>query len=100
MNSRPRSTRVTWIAGSHSRMYLAAVAPPKPAPITTTRALGVPVLAQPAADSAAAAPASLRNSRRLRCVIFDPLFFRGEVVGELHDLLVGIAFRDLVHDRR
>ncbi|MFM2065778.1 MAG: hypothetical protein RLZZ584_687 [Pseudomonadota bacterium] len=37
-----RSTRVTSMRGSHSRMcmYLAAVAPPKPAPVTTTRAMG------------------------------------------------------------
>src|SRR5258707_15640418 len=76
---RLRSTSVTSIAGSHMRRYFAAVAPPKPPPITTTRAFGpalpVPVLAQPAAESAAAAPVSFRNSRRFRCAIRVSYFF-------------------------
>src|SRR3989454_3532186 len=63
MNSLARSTSTTSISGSHRRTYFAAVAPPKPAPITSTRALlGAGALAQPATESAAP---SLRNSRRL-----------------------------------
>src|SRR5258706_15997039 len=64
-----RSTSVTSIAGSHRRMYLAAVAPPKPAPTTTTRPRDFAVVAQPAAASAAAETESFRNSRRLRFFI-------------------------------
>ena len=57
-----RSTSTTSILGSHMRMYFAAVAPPKPPPITTTRALeGVAVLAQPAARRAARAAANLEE---------------------------------------
>src|SRR5688572_16775748 len=37
MNSRLGSIRTTSILGSISRTYLAAVAPPQPPPITTTR---------------------------------------------------------------
>src|SRR5258707_7467374 len=74
---RLRSTSVTSIAGSHRRMYLAAVAPPKPPPITTTRAFDapVPVLAQPAAESAAAAALSFMNSRRFKWAIPASYFF-------------------------
>jgi hypothetical protein len=40
-------------------MYFAAVAPPKPPPMTTTRAFEGEAVAHPASDTA---PASLRNS--------------------------------------
>src|SRR6266571_4165649 len=91
-----RSTSVTVIAGSHMRMYFAAVAPPNPAPITTARAFVADVVAQPAADSAAPAAATLRN--RLLCMIASLL--RGKVGREEIDLLVGITLGELMHDRR
>src|SRR5258708_12974063 len=90
-----RSTSVTSMAGSHIRMYLAAVAPPKPAPITTTRALVGDVVAQPAADSVAPAAATLRN-----CLLFTiASLLRGKVGCDEIDLLVGIALANLLHVR-
>ena len=66
--------------GSHMRMYFAAVAPPKPAPITTTRAFACePKPAQPPAASAVAAPASLRKLRLSTMrFIASPYFFCAE----------------------
>src|SRR3990167_1644512 len=87
-----RSTSTTSIAGSHRRMYLAAVAPPKPPPITTTRPLDGGVLAQPASD---AAPASLRQS--LRFMVSSLAFLRGEPGRQRVDLRVRVALGDLVH---
>src|SRR6266850_1959800 len=91
-----RSTSVTSMPGSHMRMYFAAVAPPKPAPITTTRALAGDIVAQPAADSVAPAAASFRNC--LLLMTSSPL--RRKVGGEQLDLLVGIALGELVHHGR
>src|SRR3990167_7825502 len=90
-----RSTSTTSIAGSHRRMYLAAVAPPKPPPITTTRPLDGGVLAQPASD---AAPASLRKS--LRFMVSSLAFLRGVPRRDGVNLRVGIALGDLVHHGR
>src|SRR5882762_2388718 len=85
MNSPLRSTSVTSISGAHSRMYFAAVAPP-------------PLPAQPA-TAVTPAPHDIHwmNSRRLIVMAIPLLFLRREVRGELIDLLVGIAFRELVH---
>lgn len=62
-----RSTRVTSSPGAHFLRYLAAVAPPKPPPMTTTRprASAPFVVAQPAARVVASAAEILRKSRRL-----------------------------------
>src|SRR5439155_17620149 len=86
-----RSTMTTSIEGSHSRMYLAAVAPPSPPPITTTRPFDAAVPAQPASDNA---PASFRKSLRFMIASF---LLRREVPGKQVDLRVGIALGDLVH---
>src|SRR5712692_3965888 len=94
MNALSRSTITTSIAGSHIRTYFAAVAPPKPPPITTTRALDGVVVAHPATEIA---PAILRKSRRFMAA---SLLLRSEVVGDQLDLRVGIALRELVHDGR
>src|SRR5258707_8451921 len=91
-----RSTSVTSMVGSRIRIDLAAVAPPKPAPITTTRALVGDLVAQPAADSVAPAAATLRN-----CLLFTiASLLRGKVGCDEIDLLVGIALGELMHDRR
>src|SRR5262245_17988068 len=68
MNPASRSTTVTSMSGDHIFTYLAAVPPPMPAPMTTTRpALPPPVVAHPASDmapgAAAAAAAHCMNSR-------------------------------------
>src|SRR3990172_2528269 len=66
MNSLLRSMSVTSRSGAHIRTYLAAVAPPKPAPITTTRpALAPPPVPAQPATAATPAPADihLMNSR-------------------------------------
>src|SRR5258707_12514116 len=82
-----RSTSVTSMVGSHIRMYLAAVAPPKPAPITTTRALVGDLVAQPAGGSVAPAAATLGN-----CLLFNICsLLPGKVGWDEIDLLVGIA---------
>ena len=64
------SIRVTSIPGSKRRKYLAAVAPPKPPPITTTRGLLPNATPAPAGKAKAtpAAPASLVNV--LRSIFF------------------------------
>src|SRR5712691_449333 len=72
-------------------MYLAAVAPPYPPPMTTTRAFDDAVLAQPASDIA---PASFRKSLRFIVASF---LLRRKVAGEQVDLRVGVALGDLVH---
>src|SRR5258706_7733360 len=56
-----RSTSTTSIDGSHRRMYFAAVAPPKPPPMTPTRAFDGIVPPQPASETA---PARFRKSLR------------------------------------
>src|SRR5436190_3308641 len=82
------------------RMYFAAVAPPNPPPITTTRPFGA-VVAQPAADSVAPAAASFRKSRRLNSVIAASLaLLRREPARQLVDLLVAVTLGDLVHHGR
>src|SRR5262245_45189968 len=74
VNCASRSTSTTSIAGPQRRMYLAAVAPPKPPPTITTRALdgtGVRQPARPASELApAVAPASFRNSRLFMAYLF------------------------------
>src|SRR3982075_1555608 len=75
MNSRLGSTRITSTLGSARRTYFAAVAPPQPPPITTTRR---PVFgaksplsagAQPAASRPSPVPDAARNSLRVTRVI-------------------------------
>src|SRR5262245_17897816 len=66
-NPASRSTSTTSIDESHMRMYLAAVAPPKPPPMTTTRALEGALVAQPASETA---PAAFRKSRLLMAYLF------------------------------
>src|SRR5688500_12777097 len=89
-NAASRSMRTTSILGSHMRMYLAAVAPPKPPPITTTRAVDGAGLAHPLRDTA---PASFKKSRRF---MPSPLL-AGEPRRHRIDLRVAIALGDLVH---
>src|SRR5688572_13509167 len=96
VNWASRSTRITSIEGSHMRMYFAAVAPPKPPPITTTRALeGAALPAQPVREAAAA---TLRKS--LRFISASLFLLRGEPGRQRVDLRVGITLGDLVHDGR
>src|SRR5690606_33116138 len=67
------SISVTSRPGSHWRRYLAQVAPPKPAPTTTTRARVAPGrVAQPANAAATPAPVHFRKSRRFRVMIRPP----------------------------
>src|SRR6185295_19510715 len=74
-----RSTSRTSMFGSHKRMYLAAVAPPKPAPITTTRPRAGRVVAQPVADSAAVDTENFRKSRRrIVFMVVPSALLRGE----------------------
>src|SRR2546428_12396207 len=71
MNSALRSIKNTSIVPSlHMRRYFAAVAPPKPPPMTITRPIGLdgPLgwVTQPdRSEVAAAAPEGFRDSRRL-----------------------------------
>src|SRR6185503_7517287 len=107
MNAASGSMSVTSIAPSlHIRTYFAAVAPPYPPPITTTlpRA-ALAVVAQPGRYEAAAAvpltpPSARRNSRRRIDRVLPRRFLCGEPAGERVDLLIGVALRELVHDRR
>src|SRR5712691_4639611 len=85
MNSALRSIRTTSIAPSlHMRRYFAAVAPPKPPPMTITRPIGLDValgcVMQPGRNEvAAAAPEALRKSRRLiRFIVASYLAFCAE----------------------
>src|SRR5437899_12924944 len=70
INSALRSIRNTSIVPVlHIRRYFAAVAPPKPPPMTMTRPMGLDAavgsIAQPGSrDAAAKAPEVFRNSRR------------------------------------
>src|SRR6266446_3801854 len=73
-NCRFGSSRTASIDGSARRTYLAAVAPPHPPPITTTRrpvfwAKSETVGAQPAASSASPVPEVRRNSLRVDAFI-------------------------------
>src|SRR5260370_4643159 len=73
-NCRFGSSGTTSIDGSARRTYLAAVAPPHPPPITTTRrplfwAKSETVGAQPAASSASPVPEVRRNSLRVDAFI-------------------------------
>src|SRR5882724_7407406 len=79
MNSRLGSIRITSMAGSSRRTYLAAVAPPQPPPITTTRGpfFGAksPLIAvvHPArlvpASTPSPSPEDRRNARRVTALI-------------------------------
>ena len=60
MNSRFGSTRITSTLGSSRRTYFAAVAPPQPPPITTTRG---PVLGSEVALHGRGAPGKARRTR-------------------------------------
>src|SRR5262245_47627981 len=103
MNSGSRSTRMTSMSGLHMRMYFAAVAPAKPAPITTTRAIGVAAMAVVEAREIAA-PAGIQFRNCLRETDMSRLssvqFLGSEEFGDQLDLLVRITLGMLVHDRR
>src|SRR5258705_1054857 len=84
MNSRLGSIRIASMAGSSRRTYLAAVAPPQPPPITTTRGpfLGAKspliVVAHPArlvpASTPSPSPEDRRNALRVTTLILVPPF--------------------------
>src|SRR6266850_2327684 len=82
MNSRLGSIRITSMAGSSRRTYLAAVAPPQPPPITTTRgpffgakspliAVAHPARLVPA-STPSPSPEDRRNARRVTALIIVP----------------------------
>src|SRR5437867_2763735 len=76
-NSLFGSSRTTSIDGSARRTYLAAVAPPQPPPITTTRrpdfcAKSETVGAQPAASRPSPIPDVPRKCLRVQFILFPP----------------------------
>jgi hypothetical protein len=83
-------------------MYFAHVAPPKPPPMTTTRAPGPALIPAHAArvPVAASAPPDFRKSRRVTFMAGSRSVLQRRKVGcERVDFRVGIALGDLMHDR-
>src|SRR3954465_15946150 len=78
-------------------MKRAADAPANPPPITTTR--GPVPCASAGRGSNAAAPATLRKSRRLLCATIERLLLLRLIpCGDRLDFLVGESFGDAIHD--
>ena len=89
------------MSGDHILMYFAAVPPPIPAPITTTRPALPPLLSvvpHPASVVAPAAAAHCMNSRLVVMVVYLSGLHGGKIIRDQLKLRVGVTFGLLMHD--